>query len=127
MSQQLGVIADYTLNAAGNLSTKQFTFVKMSADYTVTTASAVGDGIIGIQQDDLATAAGMGVAIRPIPGGGTSWIKMGAAAAVGSPITTDANGLGAVATSGQRYYGRLLQASTAAGDIVEMALMNGTV
>jgi hypothetical protein len=125
MSQQVG-FHDLTYTAGANLSTKQYHFLRFSADYTVNTPGAAAADIIGIQQDDLATAAGMGVLVRPLPQASSSLLKMGGAAPAGSPITSDANGKGVVATAGQKFYARNAQAATADGDIVEVHPTLGT-
>jgi hypothetical protein len=126
MSQQAG-FHDLTYTGGANLATKQYHFLRFSADYTVNTPGAAAQDIIGIQQDDLCTAAGMGVLVRPIPQAPSSLLKMGGAAAAGSPITSDANGKGVVATTGQRYYARNAQAALADGDIVEVHPTTGNV
>jgi hypothetical protein len=57
----------------------------------------------------------------------TSLVKMAAAAAAGAPIAPNADGKGRTAVSGEKYYGRLAQAATADGDIVEMQIADGIV
>jgi hypothetical protein len=126
MSQQAG-FHDLTYTAGANLSAKQYHFLRFSADYTVNTPGAAAQDIIGIQQDDLATAAGIGVLVRPIPQASSSLLKAGAAIAAGAPITSDANGKGVTATTGQRYYARAAQAATADGDIIEVHPTTGNV
>ncbi len=126
MSQQVG-FHDQTQIGAADLSQKRYYFCKITAEYTVNVAGNSAEDVIGIIQDDNCTAAGQGVLVRPIPAGVTSWITMGVAAAAGSPIASDANGKGKIATTGIAYFGRLLQASTADGDIVEMQLTTGRV
>jgi len=126
MSQQVG-FHDLTLTGGANLAAKQYHFLRISADYTVNTPGAAAQDIIGIQQDDNCTAAGMGVLVRPIPAAPSSLLKMGAAVAAGAPVTSDANGKGVTATTGQRYYARALQAATADGDIVEVHCIVGNV
>lgn len=126
MSQQVG-FHDITLTAAADLSAKRYYFCKISAEYTVNVAGNAAEDVIGIIQDDNATAAGQGVLVRPIPAGVSSWLTMGAAVAAGAPVTSGAAGKGRTAVSGEAYFARALQAATADGDIVEVHLTTGRV
>lgn len=119
MSQATPVL-DKTYLAAGDLSTKQYTGVILSAEYTVTTAGANAVAI-GVQQD-LPAAAGRGCRVRHL---GTSKVLAGAAFAAGAQLKTDAAGAFIAASTGQNAPCIALEAALAAGDIVEALVMPG--
>lgn len=104
---------------------KQYTFVKMSADFKVTTAGA-GERPIGVQQD--LGKADAHVYVRLIPGGTSKLRVDGNAAAIvaGDILKVAANGKGVKAASANDdYYAIALEGSTADGDVIEAVLVTG--
>lgn len=101
-------------------------------DLTVPVAgSAVSIGhAVGYNSSQIATAAAVvwGVAKNDAASGkecligvhGTVPAKAGAAIAVGAALTTDSSGRFVTATTGQRIFGRALQAAGAANDFFEL-------
>jgi len=82
-------------------------------------ATAATDNILGVLQK--AVAIGMPADVRLRSAAGTLQIRSGAAIAVDAPITSDANGAGITATvAGQQIIGYALEASTAAGQVIEL-------
>jgi hypothetical protein len=119
MAQSTPVL-DKTYLAAGDLSTKQFTAVKFSADYTVNTCGAAQPSI-GIQQD-IPAAAGRGCRVRHL---GTSKAVAGAAFAANAKLGTDANGKLVTAATGTDCIAIACQAALALNDIVEVLVIPG--
>jgi hypothetical protein len=121
MAQSMPVLQK-TFKAAGDLSLLQFTFVKLSADYTV---AACGDGEapIGILQNNPAVA-GLGAVVRLL---GTSKLKVdGNASAIsaGSLLKSGADGAGHVTTTNKHKVAAMaLEGSTADGDIIEVMML----
>lgn len=102
-----------TLLAAGDLSTKQFCHVKMSADRTVTTAGN-GQEAAGILQDKP-SAAGRAAEVAY---GGVSKVLLGGTVTAGQYISADAAGAAVVPATGERITG-LCTLGGAAGEIGE--------
>lgn len=109
-----------TFKAAGDLSTKQYTAVKLSAAETVTTCGA-GEAGVGILTNKPAAAGrpasvwvGVGYAKLKVDGSGT-------AISAGDYLKSDANGLGVkTTTDNEVIIARALEASSASGDIIEV-------
>jgi hypothetical protein len=126
MAQSMPVLQK-TFKAAGDLSALQFTYVKFSADYTVTGAGAglgtEGDIPIGILQNAPAVA-GLGAMVRLL---GTSKLKVdGNASAIsaGSLLKSGADGAGHVTTTNKHKVAAMaLEGSTADGDIIEVMML----
>jgi hypothetical protein len=113
----------HTFKAAGDLSSKQYHFVKMSADQTVTSCSAITDKAIGILQNDP-DAAGEDAVVAIA---GTSKLYGGAGFAYGVNIAPKADGRGQTAVATQ--YARAISLETVAndGEIAEVLLVPLTV
>jgi hypothetical protein len=119
--------------AAADLSTKQFYVVKMTSTGWNVAGAGEGEGILQDTPNALGQAALVAV-------GGTSKAVAGAALAKGAYVASDASGklkaavLGRTDTSdagaaadpllGSNVLGKLLQASGADGDIVEVLILN---
>jgi hypothetical protein len=127
MAQSMPVLQK-TFKAAGDLSALQFTYVKFSADYTVTGAGAglgtEGDIPIGILQNAPAVA-GLGAMVRLL---GTSKLKVngsvGGGISAGSLLKITAGGIGIVAADAKDVIvAQALEASSANGDIIEVMML----
>ena len=114
-------VLDKTFYAQANLDTNQFRFVRGVADYTVGLITALGQRAPGIQQN-LPPRAGAGCVVRML---GTSKLVMGAAVAAWVELTAAADGRGVAAAAGQVVNALNVQASTAAGEIVEVIVLGG--
>ena len=114
-----------TFVTGADLSTYKNRWMKVSADNTVSLATAVTDSIIGVLDDTPYAAAGAQAAVRM---SGTAEIVAGAAISAGAKVTTDSAGRAVTATSGQAYFGIAIQAATALADLIEVNIMvQGTV
>ena len=111
------------LKAAGDLSAKQYLFMKLSADHTVTTCTATTDKAIGVLQNDPSTA-GEDAAVADE---GTTKVVAGAAIAVGALVAPTATGKAQTAVATQYARGMALEPADAVGDIIEIKLMPMTV
>lgn len=101
--------------AGADLSTHQFKFVKLNSSGQIILASALGEAVIGVLQDNPIAGQPGQVCI-----GGQCKLKMGAAVAAGTQVTTTAAAVGAVAASTQQILGFVSEATTGAfiGSIV---------
>ncbi len=95
------------LKAAGDLSTKQHLFMKISAEDTADTAGA-GEAIIGVLQNKPAVA-GRACEIRRL---GVSKLTAGGTVTVGAKLKSDSSGRGVAASTGDLYGGICLEAAT---------------
>ncbi len=123
-----GTPHDISLQASADLSALQFTFVKLNtgvsggpaATLAALTASS-SSGFI-LQDKPLSGKAGR------IRLEGTSALKVdgsGTAIAVGDPLKSDGAGLGIKATTGTFFGAIAMEASAAAGDIIEVLVQRG--
>lgn len=116
---------DISLKAGGDLSAKQYRFVKLSADYTVVIAAAATDKVIGVLQNDPVSGAAAIVRIF-----GRSKVESDAALSVGDFIGTQSDGQADAKTPGtdttEYVLGIVCKASGAAGDIAEAILFGNT-
>jgi hypothetical protein len=112
----------HTFKAGGDLSAKQYHFVKMSADQTVVACTAVTDKAIGILQNDP-DAAGEDAVVAIA---GTSKLYAGAAYSFGINLGPKADGRGQTAVSTQFTRAISVEAAGADGDIVEVLLIQLT-
>ena len=101
--------------AAADLSALQYTFVKMSGDYAVTTGVAAGGvDTVGVLQNNPVATAAAAVAVS-----GQSKIVLGATLTAGTRVTSDANGKAVAATTGNTVLGKLVEG----GDADEIGAM----
>lgn len=115
---------DVSMLADGDLSDAQHYFVMLhatDADY-IDLADAAADALFGILQDKP-EASGRACNVRRI---GRSKVVLGGTVAYGDKVTSDANGAGVAATTGQRYGGIALEAGDA-GDTVTVEMEFGYV
>ena len=107
-----------TLEAAADLSGKQYHFVRLSAVNKCNQASeAVNSGLVGVQQNkpkanEFATVAFFG----------QSKVTAGGAITAGDILTTNSSGRAAVIASGQVAAGRALETAGADGDLISALL-----
>lgn len=113
-----------TLKAGADLSaaTKQFTFLKMSADQTVNTAGA-GEVMVGVQQD--LPKSGKACMFRIT---GTSKLRVDGTTPItaGDLLKSDANGKGVKASSGDVCGAIAYEAAAADGVVIEAQLIPPT-
>jgi hypothetical protein len=121
MSQSIPGMVE-TFIAGADLSTHKNKFLKVSADNTVSLATAMADPVIGVQDDIPQNAAGAQVAVRL---GGTVQIVAGTAFSAGAKLTTNGSGQAIVAGAGTAYFAIAIQAATALGDLPECKLQTG--
>lgn len=122
MATDMQLVSDVTFEAAGDLSTKQFYFVKLSAANTVTVCNGATDVPCGILQNKP-SAAGRPAVVRMF---GISKVSADAAITVGSLVGTSADGQADIKLAGtdttQYVVGVALTACSNAGEIVEVSL-----
>jgi hypothetical protein len=111
-----------TFVTGADLSAHRYKFLKVSADNTVSLATAMADPVLGIQWDTPFAAAGAQVAVML---SGTPMVMAGAAFSAGAKLTPNGSGLAIVATAGQAYFCIAIQAATASGDIVQAKWQTG--
>lgn len=112
-----------TKKANGDLSTKQYLFMKLSAAQTVDTCAAITDKSVGVLQNKPA-AAGRDATIAI---DGTTKVVASGVIAFGSYVAPTAAGKAQVAVSTQFPRGQALEAAAADGDIIEILLIAGGV
>jgi len=116
-------IFDMPMKAAGDLSAKQYYGMKVSADFTVTTAGAADAALIGILQNKPA-AAGRSASVRKV---GISKVVLGGTVAAGDRLTTDSSGkLIKTTTSNNRYCAIAIEGGDS-GDTVSAVMEFGYV
>ena len=122
MATDMQLVSDVTFEAAADLSTKQFYFVKLSAANTVTVCNGATDVPCGILQNKP-SAAGRPAVVRMF---GISKVSADAAITVGALIGTSADGQADIKLAGtdttQYVVGVALTACSNAGEIVEVSL-----
>lgn len=109
--------------AAGDLSTKQYRFMKVSAAGVVTTCSAATDYPIGVLQN-APGAAGRDATVMI---SGVSKVVAGGNLAAGDLVGTDANGAAVKLTIGTdttKYVRGQALAAAASGDLVAVRLVD---
>ena len=117
MAFEANMICDGQMTASADLSAKQFHFVKMSGNNTVTVCSAVTDVPVGVLQNNPASGESAVVCIF-----GTSKVVADATLAAGNVIGTSADGQAQPLTVGTEttvYTCGQARNAAAAGDIVE--------
>ena len=106
------------LRAGADLSAQQFRFVKPgAADGDVVAVSATGERAFGVLLDNPKPGMTAEVASFEI-----TEVTAGAPIPYGAEVQTDAQGRAIVAVSGGAVLGRALQAATAAGDRISIAM-----
>ena len=113
-----------TFVAGADLSADKYKAAKVSADNTVSRATANTDPVIGVIWDIPYAASGAqgGVMLT-----GTPDVMAGAAFSAGAKLTPNASGLWIAATTGQAYFAIAIQAATNSGDLVQAKLQSGYV
>ena len=114
---------DYTLKAAGDLSNKQYYFMKLSDDDKVTTVTAVTDVPIGVLQNKPA-AANRSAVVRVI---GQTYVSSDAGLTAGNLIGTQSDGQADAKTPGtdttEFVVGQVIVGTGTAGDLA-VAVIN---
>lgn len=109
-----------SIEAGADLSTKQYTFVKLSGT-TVISAAAATDLPIGVLVNDPASGETAAVAVS-----GIVKLKASAAITAGALVGTTSTGLGVALTAGtdttKYILGRAVTAAGAANDIITVAV-----
>ena len=106
-----------TLNAAADLSAKQFFIAKVDTSGNADLAALATNALIGVIQNK--PQSGEGALIRF---GGTSKVKLGGTVTAGAWCTSDTAGKGvATTTDKDTVIGRFLEAGVS-GDVVEVQL-----
>jgi hypothetical protein len=122
MATDMQLVSDVTFEAAGDLSTKQFYFVKLSAANTVTVCNGATDVPCGVLQNKP-SAAGRPAVVRMF---GISKVSADAGISVGALIGTSGDGQAdtkIVSTDATEYVvGVALTACSNAGEIIEISL-----
>ena len=121
MSQSVPGMVE-TFLAGADLSASKNRFAKVSADNTVSVATAAADSVIGVIDDIPYAAAGAQVAVRM---SGTVMITASAAIAAGAKVTPTTGGKAVTAGGGTAYHAIAIQAATADGDLIECFLQKG--
>lgn len=107
-----------SIEASGDLSTKQYLFVDVNSDGQVAVEKSAGAAVVGVLQDKP-SAQGRPACVML---SGVSQVVAGAAFAAGARVTVDTAGKAQEATSGQYIHGTALKAATAADDRVAILL-----
>jgi phosphoheptose isomerase len=119
MAQELGIF-DWPMTAAADYSSSQYYLVAQNtSNGRATKVSTAGAKVLGVLQDDPSAAAQHCV----VRLGGVSKCVAGAAVSIGDALVADSSGRCITATANNQYvFGRALEAATAAGDIISVAL-----
>lgn len=105
------------LTAEEDFTGHQYRFVKIgTGNKQVVKADTLGEETIGVLQDEP-TVIGEAASVAD---GGTTKIEVNGVIALGAKITTAADGRAAPAGVGEHVHGVALEASTAAGQRIEM-------
>ena len=115
-----GPLETFTLEAAADLSGKQYHIVRMSAANQCNQASNATDlNIIGVLQNKPQAGE-----FATVADGGTSKVVAGGSVSVGNPVTTNGSGRAVAVSSGtnQVVIGTALDAATADGDVISVRL-----
>lgn len=120
MAYQIPVL-DITLEAASDLSAKQFHFVKVSAANKVDLCTAVTDAPIGVLQNK--PTAGQGASVRVY---GVSKLSADAAISAGAILGTSTDSQAQTAVATNVVCARALEAAGAANEIISALVLPGT-
>lgn len=108
----------YTLEAAADISGKQYHLMRLSAANKCNQASlATASSLVGVLQNKPQSGE-----FATIQHGGISKIVVGGAITAGDILTTNSSGRAAVVRSGDMACGRALEAGGADGDIIRAVL-----
>ena len=118
MATDMQLISDVTFEAADNLSTKQFHFVKLTAANTVNVCTATTDNPIGILQNKP-SAAGRPAVVRLF---GVSKAVASGIISAGALIATEADAEVGVPATNDPVVGKALEAATAQGDLIKVLI-----
>lgn len=102
--------------AGADLSGKQYRVVKQQSDRTVVLATAASDNLFGVLTN--APVAGDTADVCGINAVGTFKVVLGGTVAFGAKLTTDANGAGVTATTGNNVFG-IAQEAGVTGQVIE--------
>ena len=109
-----------SLAAGADLSSKQYTFVKLSGTGVISAAAAT-DVVIGVLQNAPTSGKTAEVAV-----GGITKLKASAAISVGALVGTTSTGLAVALTAGtdntKYVFGQAITAASAASDIITVAI-----
>lgn len=108
-------MTDFTLEAAADLSAKQYHIVRASGANLANQASLNTDAaIVGVLQNN--PQSGEGASIKD---SGVGYVVAGGSITVNDRLTTNSSGRAATAASGQVVIGRALEAAAANGDKIQ--------
>lgn len=110
--------------AGADLSGGKYKFCQVSADNTVTLATASTHPVLGVIWDIPYNAAGAQVGVML---SGTPMVMASDAISAGAKVTATTGGKAVTATAGQEYFGIAIQAATADGDLIQILLTRGQV
>lgn len=106
----------FGLNAAADLSTKQYHFVRNTSTGLTGTHTAGQQGIIGVLQDKPSALGMPGL----VSGDGMTKVVASGVIAKGALVTAQTNGRAMTAASGHHVYGTAEEAAAADGDIITL-------
>lgn len=109
-----------TLTASADNSGNQFRYAKVSGSGTATVCAAPADVALGVIQNKPKAGEAVDVMVT-----GVSKVVAGAAVAAGAEVGPDAQGRAIAAVTGTRAFGIALEAASAAGQIIAVALPFG--
>ena len=121
MPYEAATFNDFTLPAAGDLSSHQYKFMVVDANGRGTVATSCTSVIIGILQNKP-SATDSPARIRPA--GNISKLKFGAAANEGAYLTSNEEGFGTATTQDMAHVGAIaLHAPGGSGDIQDVLVV----
>ena len=109
---------DLTFQAGGDLSGKQYYFVKMDSDQQVILCTAATDKVIGILQNK--PESGEAATVRIL---GRSKVVADAALAIGDIISTQTDGQAQVVAATEYSKGIVIKAVSNAAEVAEVILI----
>lgn len=108
-----------SLEAGGDLSANQYTFVDVASDGQVDVVSTAGAKAVGVLQDEPAAAG----RVAKVGIEGVSKIKAGAAVTRGVEVVSDASGRAIAKSAADQFVmGTALESATAADQIIAVRL-----
>lgn len=106
-----------SLFAGEDLSDKQNYFVVMDSTANTVVLAGAGENAVGVNTENAASGEVTGVMMES---GSLIEVVSGAAVAVGAKVASDANGRAITATAGAEVLGEVLEAATAADELITM-------